>query len=192
MSKIWCGILIISIVFSILFGDIEIVSSSIISNSQKAVESTFGLIGMLCFWSGIFKIFENTSVIEKFSKKLSKIIYLIFDKNYMTKEAEKYVCLNITSNLLGIGNAATVNGIKAIKELAKTSKEGIPSDNMTKFVLINTASLQLLPSSMISLRILYGSTEATKIVLPVIIITFIALFSGLIAINVLNKVFKEV
>ncbi len=191
MSKIWCSILILSIIFSIFSGNVGNFTNSIVTQSQKAVENVIGLVGMLCFWSGIFNIMENTSILDKISSKMSHIIRLVFDKKYMTKDAEKYISLNITSNILGIGNAATINGIKAMEELSKCSKEGVANDNMTKFVLINTASLQLLPTSMIALRTLYGSQNPTKIVLPVIIITLLSLISGLASISFLNKKVKE-
>lgn len=191
MSKIWCVMIVISIVVSIALGSVGIVTNSITAQSQKAVENVIGLMGMMCFWSGIFKVLENTTVISKISKKMSKVIRLIFDKKSMSDEAEKYIALNITSNILGIGNAATVNGIKAMEELAKDSEPGVANDNMTKFVLINTASIQLLPTSMIALRTLYGSQNPTKIVIPVIVVTALSFISGIIAINILNKVIKE-
>ncbi len=183
--------IVISIVVTILLGNVGIITNSISSQSEKAVQNVLSLTGMMCFWSGIFNILENTSVINKISKKMSKIIRLIFDKETMSDEAEKYIALNITSNLLGIGNGATVNGIKAMKELAKDSKPLRASNNMTKFVLINTASIQLIPTSMIALRSLYSSAKPSNIVIPVIIVTFLSFTAGLIAINILNKVIKE-
>ncbi|MBR1883597.1 MAG: spore maturation protein [Clostridia bacterium] len=191
MSKVWTAIIIISIVFAIFCGNASNVTNSILENSQKAVDNIPNITGMLCFWSGIFKIFEGTSVVEKLADKMSVIIKKLFDKNSLSKEAEKYISLNIVSNILGVGNAATVNGIKAIKELSKYSKEGVASDNMTKFVLINTASIQIFPTSMISLRTLYGSANPAKIVIPIIVISVIALVGGLIMINILNKVMRE-
>lgn len=191
MSKVWSFIIILSIVFAIFTGSANIVTNSIMLNSQKSVENVINLIGMMCFWSGIFKIFENTSILDKLSRKMSFIIRCIFDKSKLSKDAEKYISLNMASNILGIGNAATINGIKAMEELSKFSKEGVANNNMTKFVLINTASLQLIPTSMIALRTMYGSADPTKILIPVVIVTLIALFVGITLINILNKVCKE-
>lgn len=191
MSKIWCGMIVISILVTILLGNVGIITNSIASQSEKAVQNVISLAGMMCFWSGIFNILENTSIIDKISSKMSKVIRLIFDKSSMSKDAEKYIALNITSNILGIGNGATINGIRAMQELSKSTKPGNASNNMTKFVLINTASIQLIPTSMIALRSLYGSKDPSIIVLPVIIVTVISFMAGLIAISILNKVIKE-
>ena len=187
MSKIWSCIILISIVIAFLTGIPEVITSSVISESKTAVENIINLIGMMCFWSGIFKIFENTSLLDKLSKRINKIVLKFFDKKELTQEAQKNMALNITSNILGIGNAATVNGIKAIEAMASVNKSSKPSNNMTKFVLINTASLQLIPTTMIALRSLYGSTNPTNILVPVWIVTIVALTVGLISISILNK-----
>ena len=98
------------------------------------------------------------------------------------------MCMNITTNIVGVGNAATVNGLKAIKSLHEDNNENeIPSDNMTTFVLLNTASLQLIPSSMIALRAMYGSNSPSSIVIPIWIVTAVSLVSGIVSIKILNK-----
>jgi spore maturation protein A len=190
MSKIWSCIILISIIIAFLTGIPGVITSSVMSESKTAVENIINLVGMMCFWSGIFKIFENTSLLEKLSNRINKIVLKFFDKKELTQEAQKNMALNITSNILGIGNAATVNGIKAIEAMASVNKSSKPSNNMTKFVLINTASLQLIPTSMIALRSLYGSSNPTNILVPVWIVTIISLTVGLISINILNKIIK--
>lgn len=191
MSIVFTIIFIISIAFSIITGNANIITSSITQNSSKAIQNIISLTSMMCFWSGIFKIFESTTIVEKFSKKLSIFISKIFEKDSLSESAKKYISLNIVSNMLGIGNAATVNGIKAMEELSKYSKKGIASNNMTRFVLINTASIQLFPTTMISLRNMYGSVDSAKIVFPIIIISFTALFVSMQVMKLLNVIIKE-
>ena len=190
MSKIWSFIILVSIVTAFLTGNPGIVTNSVMSESKTAVENIIYLTGMMCFWSGIFKIFENTSLLDKLSNKINKIALKFFNKKELTDEAQKCMALNITSNILGVGNAATINGIKAIEAMASVNKSDKPSNNMTKFVLINTASLQLIPTNMIALRTLYGSSNPTSIMIPVWIVTIISLTVGLISISILNKVIK--
>lgn len=190
MSKIWSCIILISIIIAFLTGVPDVITSSAISESKIAVENIINLAGMMCFWSGIFKIFENTSLLEKFSNKINKIVLKLFNRKELSEEAEKKIALNVTSNILGIGNAATVHGIRAIEEMAKVNKSTKPSDNMTKFVLINTASIQLIPTSMIAMRSLYGSSNPASILMPVWIVTIIALIIGLVSISILNKFIK--
>ena len=153
MSKIWGAMLIISIAVAIFTGNVETVVSSIMTSGQNAVENILGLVGMMCFWNGLFNIFEKTSAIKTFSKFFSKIIGKLFNKKELNEKAVEYMSMNMASNIVGIGNAATVNGIKAIEELQKENpKKDEPNDNMTTFVLVNTASWQLIPTNIIALR----------------------------------------
>lgn len=188
MSKIWGAMLIISIAVAVVTGNVESVINSIMSSGQGAVENMLGLIGMMCFWNGLFNIFEKTSAIKSFSKFFSKIIGKLFNKKELNEKAVEYMSMNIASNIVGIGNAATVNGIKAIEELQnENSNKELPSNNMTTFVLINTASLQLIPTNIIALRAMYGSASPSAIVVPIWIVTAVALTVGLISIKILNK-----
>jgi spore maturation protein A len=168
----------------------NVITSSVISESKIAVENIITLTGMMCFWSGIFKIFEKTSLLDKLSNKVNRIVLKFFNKKELTEEAQKNMALNITSNILGIGNASTINGVKAMEAMAAINKSDKPTNNMTKFVLINTASIQLIPTSMIALRTLYGSSDPTCILIPVWIITIVSLIAGLISICILNKIIK--
>ncbi len=188
MSKIWSFMIIISIIIAFFIGNPDIIINSIMDSSKNAIENVITLAAMICFWSGIFNIFDKTSI----SKKFSKIFKIFFKKIFNTKElsdkAQEYMSMNISTNIIGIGNAATINGIKAMEEMQKNNKYvDKPSDNMTIFVLLNTASLQLIPTNMIAMRAIYGSTDPSSIVIPVWIVTFLSLISGIISIKILNK-----
>ncbi len=188
MSKIWSYMIILSIIIAIFFGMGDKVISAIMDGSKSAIENVITLCGMMCFWSGIFKIFENTSGLSKFSKFFSKILGFLFNKKDLTDKAKEYISLNVTSNIVGVGNASTLNGIKAMEEMQKTnSVKDTASDNMTTFVLLNSASLQLIPTSMIALRALYNSENPSEIIIPIWIVTFFSLLAGIICIKILNK-----
>lgn len=142
----------------------------------------------MCFWSGIFNILEKTNAIEKISNIFSKFIGVLFYKRNLSDLSKKYMCMNIVTNIIGVGNASTLNGIKAIKSLNDDNKNSdIPSDNMTIFVLLNTASLQLIPSSIIALRALYGSSNPNITVIPTWLVTGCSLIAGIVSIRLLNK-----
>ena len=188
MAKVWGIMLIISLVISMINGNVSVILDSIMQSSASAIENVITLAGMMCFWSGIFNIFEKTSILDKFSNIFKKFIFILFDKKHLNKKAIEYISLNITSNVIGIGNASTLNGIKAINALQEENDiKDIPNDNMTTFVLLNTASLQLIPTNIIALRSLYGSVDPTNIVLPIWIVTLCSLISGISAIKILNK-----
>lgn len=188
MSKIWSFMIIFSIVVAFFTGYTENIITNVMESSQSAVENIIGLIAMTCFWSGIFNIFENTSAIGKFGNFFKKFIYKIFNKKELSDKCVEYMSMNIATNVIGVGNASTVNGIKAMEELQKENPlKKVPNDNITTFVLINTASIQLIPTSMIAMRAIYGSTNPSLIIIPVWIVTIIALIIGLISIKILNK-----
>lgn len=188
MSKIWSFIIVIGIIIACFLGNADTVIDSIMNGSKASIENVINLAGMMCFWSGMFKILSETKIIKTFAKKFSKILYLLFDKKDLTDEAVEYMSLNITSNMIGVGNAATINGIKSIKELQKINdKKDRPNNNMTTFIVLNAASLQIIPTNMIAMRALYNSENPTAIVIPIWIITITSLIVGLIAIKILNK-----
>lgn len=188
MSKVWSFLIIFSISVSFITGSFENVINIIMTSSKSAVENVITLVGIMCFWNGMFNIFEKTSAIDKFSKFFKKPLNLLFGKNNLSDESLKYVSLNVTSNLVGVGNASTINGLKAIESMQKDNKyKDKPTDSMTTFVLLNTASLQLIPTSIIALRSMYGSTNPSGIVLPIWIVTTLALISGISVIKFLNK-----
>lgn len=188
MSKIWTFMLLISITVAIVFGNPETVINSITTSGKSAVENILTLAGMMCFWSGIFNVFENTNAIKSFSRFFAKFISKIFDKKELNEKSIGYMSMNISTNMLGVGNAATVNGIRAMEELQKENKyKERPTNNMTTFVLLNTASLQIIPTNMIALRTLYGSSNPTAIVVPIWIVSITSLIIGFIAIKILNR-----
>lgn len=188
MAKIWGTMLIISLVIAMITGNVNVVLDSVMQSSASAIENVITLAGMMCFWSGIFNIFENTSILDKFSNIFKKVIFILFDKKSLNKKAIDYISLNVTSNVIGIGNASTLNGIRAINALQEENDiKDIPNDNMTTFVLLNTASLQLIPTNIIALRSLYGSVNPTNIVIPIWIVTMCSLIAGITSIKILNK-----
>lgn len=188
MSKIWSFIIIVGIIIACFMGNVETVIDSVMDGSKSSIENVINLTGMMCFWSGMFKILSETKILKIFAKKFSKILYLLFDKKNLSDEAVEYMSLNITSNMIGVGNAATINGIKSIKELQKINdKKDRPNNNMTTFIVLNAASLQIIPTNMIAMRALYNSENPTSIVIPIWIVTITSLIVGLIAIKILNK-----
>lgn len=191
MSKIWAFMMIFSMAVAIFLGSPGDVISYIMEYSKISIQNILELAGIMCFWSGIFNIFENTSAVTKVSNFFNRFIFKIFDNTKLSEKAKEYMSLNIVTNILGIGNAATVNGINAMKEMQEQNdKKDVPSDNMATFVLVNTASLQLIPTSMIAMRAMYKSANPSSIIVPVWIVTIISLITGVTMIKILNKKFR--
>ena len=190
LNKIWPFFIMISFIFAIITGNIENFNSSIFSSCTQAVELTIKLFGTMCLWNGLMKIVQETSLIKRLSNMISPLMKVLFPK--MKKEDKEYkeITINIIANLLGIGNAATPLGLKAMQTMKEKNpnKERI-TDPMAMFIVLNTASLQLIPSAVIAVRASLGSTNATQIILPVWIATITADIAGIIASKILMKKF---
>lgn len=186
MRVVWSTILIICIVFSFAISSPNVVLESITNSSKSSIENIFTIASMLLFWSGIFNILSNTKVLSKVASKIYNIFSFLFKKEEVSQKAKEYISLNIASNLLGIGNASTINSLNGIEELQKNNKNHQKiNKSMAVFIALNTASMQIIPTSMISLRVLYNSKRPEIIILPVILVSILSLIVSLIFVNIL-------
>lgn len=172
----------ISILSAVVTNRIPELSNSILSGAKDAIDLTLSIMGMMCFWSGIMKIAEKSNLTQKISKFFKFFLKFIFPNCSHTSKASQAICMNITANLLGLGNAATPFGIKAMQELQKSNKsKETASNSMIMLAVINTASFQIIPTMLCTLRQKHGSGNPMKI-LPYLWITSIcALTVGIIA-----------
>ena len=153
LNKIWCFFILVAIIFSIINGKYMEVNNSIFKSIDTTKSLILTLFFNICFWSGIINIIKNTSLIgilKKLLKPLLKIIFPALDSN---EEIKEYMSMNIVSNLLGLGNSSTPAGLKTMELLQEKNKDkAILSNEMLLFILMNTASIQLIPTSIISIR----------------------------------------
>lgn len=186
MNLVWISVLMVSLGI-LLFTNVDIAFSTILSGSEKAIALTLKLWAIYAVWLGILKIVEDTGLDKKIGKLLSPLINFLFGKT--DKETHNQIAINITSNLLGMGNACTPSGIKALKGLDKGSQ--VATSAMIMFMILNTSSLQLLPTTVIGLRVAAGSTNPNDIIFPTLIATFVSTFSGIIMCKICSKIFKS-
>lgn len=188
INKIWCFFIFIAIIFGFINGSYEEVNNSIFSSINSTIELIFTLFGSMCFWNGIMNIVKNTSLINKIKNILNPLIKFLFPDLSKESEAYKNISINMASNLIGLGNASTPAGLKAMKELQKENKnKKTLSKNMILFMLINTASIQLIPTTIISIRMSLGSKNPSGIILGV---WFASLSSFLFIIFITKIYFK--
>ena len=186
LNKIWPLFLIVSIIYAIFSGNVESLSNGIFSYAGKAVELSITFLGTMCLWTEIIK---NTSLINKLKKLLKPIMKILFPN--IKKEDKEYdeISMNIVANLLGIGNAATPLGIKAMQTMQEKNKEKNKlTDSMVLFIVLNTASIQIIPTTVIAIRNSLGSQNPTKIIIPVWIATICAAVSGITLTKLLLKI----
>ncbi len=168
LNKIWGFIVVLSIICSIVLGKTENLSNAFVDSAADAIALLLTLAGIICLWSGLMKIAEQSglnALIARLFAPLLKRLFPHLDKDSAAFEA---ICMNISANLLGLGNTATPLGLKAMKELhAQNGRSDTASDEMVIFVVMNTASLQLMPTMLGSLRAKYGSAAPFEILVPV-------------------------
>ncbi len=188
MNYIWGAMILIAIIVSIFTGRIEETVLAATEGAKSGVETSIGLLGIMCLWTGIARIGEKAGMIKAFAKVLKPIIKLLFPKIKADGPAASAMVLNMVANFMGMGNAATPLGINATKELHKLNGyKAVASNEMCMFVVINTASLQLIPTTIISLRQGYGATSPAEIFLPVWMVSIAALVVGVTVAKILEK-----
>lgn len=181
LNKLWPFFLIISIIYAIFNGKIEDLNSSIFDSVKSAVELTITLFGTLCLWNGIMQIAIKSNLVNIICKALRPAIKFLFPKIKIGSKVEQEISMNITANILGLGNAATPLGLKAMKSMQKENqKKDTLSDSMVMFIIINTASIQLIPTTVIAIRNSMNSTNPSEIILPVWIVTICAAISAVL------------
>lgn len=175
LNIVWPIFIIISFSFAIFSGNLEKLNSSIFESTNDAINLSLNLLGTICLWNGIMQIASSTSVIEKLTKFLKPVIKFLFPELKNNSKIQKEISMNMIANILGLGNAATPLGLKAMKSMQKeNTKKDTLSDSMMMFIVLNTASIQIIPTTVIAIRNSLGSNNPTSIVFPVWIATIAA------------------
>lgn len=184
MNKIWAGMIIISILLSIFSGDLQGLISELMSSTQGAIETVLDMLGMMCMWSGFMKIAEESGIVKSISKKVTPLVKILFPELPKDNEATGHIAMNMTANILGLGNIATPLGLKAMEKLEKynENKDRL-SNSMMMFIILNTASIQIIPTSIIALRATYNSNNPADVVLPIIIASLGSVVAGIILVK---------
>mgnify|MGYP003438228015 CR=1 FL=1 len=180
INYLWSLFLIVGVIYSIIKGNNNL-TNNLLTSGTKAIDMIINLVPLMCLWLGVMKIADTSGLLNIVSHKLSKFIKIIFPEIPKGDPAIGYISSNIVMNMLGLGNAATPFGIKAMKELKRLNKNSdVASHSMITFLVINTSSVTIIPTTVISLRILNGSSNASEIMTATIITTFLSTFIALL------------
>ncbi len=192
LNIVWPIFIIISFSYAIFSGNLESLNSSIFQSTEDAINLTLSLLGTICLWNGIMQIASKTTIIDKLTKVLNPIIRVLFPDLKNNPQIQQEVSMNMIANILGLGNAATPLGLKAMKSMQKeNNKKDILSDSMMMFIVINTASIQIIPTTVIAIRNSLGSENPTSIVFPVWIVTICAAMARNTSNKAINKNYKK-
>ena len=181
INYIWGGFFIIGIIYSFITGNTEGINNEILTSASSSVNMILQILPIMCLWLGIMQIASDSGLIKKLSRKITPLITKLFPDIPPEHEALTLISSNIIMNMLGLGNAATPFGLKAMKSMQSLNKEkDTATRSMITFLVINTASVTIIPTTVISFRIIAGSTNPTDIVLVSIITSFLSCIIGLI------------
>ena len=180
VSVIWAVLIFLGVFYYLFTGNIEALNNEVLTNSKKAFELMLELMPVIVLWTGLMKIAEDSGLLFKFAKLLSPFLRKLFPEVKKDSLALGYIASNIAANMLGLGSAATPFGLKAMDELQKENpnkKEA--STPMITFLVLNTAGVTIIPTTILAMRVMYNSANPEEIILPAILATAISSISGL-------------
>lgn len=191
MNYIFVFLILISFICAIITGRLDSTVDAIFASSKTAVEIALSLIGIMGFWLGIVNIAKKSGLVETIAKVLKKPIGWVFPDAKENPEAVSNISLNITANALGLSNAATPFGIKAMESMQeKNENKEYATNSMCTFLAINTAGFQIVPATVIAILAAAGMDNPTQIIIPTLIVTSFAFLSALFFAKVLERFFK--
>ncbi len=188
VNYLWGGMILVSIVVAGAQGNIEVITSSMFDSAEKAVSVAISLLSIMAFWLGFMKIIEKSGLINIIQVILKPLAFFLFPQVPRNHPAMNAILMNMSANLLGMGNAATPFGIKAMEEMQKlNSRPEEATDEMCTFLAVNTSSLTLVPTTVIALRAATGSLNPAEIIGTTIVATFVSTFMALLFDRILRK-----
>ena len=188
VNKIWALFIVVGIVFCLFTNKIDILNNTILNSGKNSLDMILKIFPVMALWLGIMNVAKKAGLLNKFSKMLYPIMHKIFPEIPKNHESLGFICSNIVANMFGLGNAATPFGLKAMQSLQEINpKKDTASRSMITFLVINTSGVTIIPTTVISMRMMYESKNPTEIVLACILTTFISLICALIIDYVIVK-----
>ena len=181
VNIIWVALILIAILYSFFTGQIDVINNGILTHATSGINLIMELMPLIVLWTGIMKIAEISGLLNVFARILNPILSKLFPSLPKNHKALGYIASNIGANMLGLGSAATPFGLKAMEELQKDNpKKSEATEAMITFLVLNTGGVTLIPTTVIALRMMYGSANPTEIIITSILATTVSSVSGLI------------
>lgn len=184
------GLFLLSLVFGCVTGQLSAVSAAALNGAQAAVELCLSMAGAICLWSGVMTVMDRCGLSAKLARLLRPILRRLLPKASRDSETLAAVSANVSANLLGLGNAATPLGIRAAARMAEGCG-GVASDELCRLVVLNTASIQLLPTTVAAVRSAHGCTAPFDILPSVWLSSVLSVAAGLLAARSLQAVWRR-
>lgn len=188
INILWFFMIGIGIIVGLFNGRLEAITHAAMDSAQLAVEMCMGFIGIWALWLGLMNVAQKSGVIYYLSKLISPVLKILFPDVPKNHPAMGAMIMNMAANMMGLGNAATPLGLKAMEELQKLNDyKNRASNAMCTFLVINTSSIQLIPTTVIALRMSAGSNNPTEIIGTSLIATTVSTIIGILSVRLLEK-----
>ena len=186
MAWIWTGMVMLSLVFGILSGNLDEVANAAMAGAQSAIDLSVSMAGMLCLWSGIMEVMNVCGLSRGLARAFRPLLRQLLPEASRDEETLAAVSANVSANLLGLGNAATPLGIRAARRMARGCG-GVASHELCLLVVLNTASIQLLPTTIASVRAAAGCRTPFDILPAVWFASVLSVAAGLLTARLLSR-----
>jgi spore maturation protein A len=192
INIIWIILISIGIIYGTFTNNLEVVNNTIIDSTKVSLDMLLKIFPVLALWMGLTKIAEKSELLQNLSLKLSPLLRKLFPEIPKGHESLGLIASNVISNIFGLGSAATPFGLKAMKSLQELNKnKKVASRSMITFLVLNTSGLTIIPTTIISLRMMHGSTNPTIIVFACILSTTFSTIGGIIVDRILARRYKD-
>lgn len=190
MGVIWTAMILASILFSCASGTTAAVGEAALSGAEEAVKLCLSVGGIMCLWCAVMELMRRCKIADALARALKPVLRLLFPESAKHESILEPLSANVSANLLGLGNAATPMGIQAAKGMAALGKAGVATDELCRLVVLNTASIQLLPTTIAAIRAAEGAAVPFDILPAVWISSAVSVAAGLLAAYLMQRVCK--
>ena len=190
MAWLWTGMVLISLIFGALTGNLSSLSAAALEGAQSAVELCFTMCGVMCLWTGVMELMDQCALTDKIAALFRPLLRRLLPQASRDSETLAAVSANLSADLLGLGNAATPLGIRAVRRMSRGCG-GVASDELCLLVVLNTASIQLLPTTLAGVRASLGAADPFDILPCVWLVSLLSVLAGLLAAKVLARFWRD-
>lgn len=187
MSLIWLILLLLATLTGLLTGSTQAVGAAALTGAQSAVTLVFSMAGAICLWSALAKLMDVSGLMQKLTRLLRPVLRRLFPDSARDERTMGFLCANLSANLLGLGNAATPMGVNAVRRMQSRAATDEATDDMCLLIVMNSASVQLIPSTVAALRASLGAVSAFDILPAVWLASFVSVSSGILAARLLRR-----
>ena len=191
MSYLWTGMVVVSLLVSLLNGTGANLSSAILEGASSAITLGLSIVGPLCLWSGLAVVMENSGISSFLARVMSPVLQRLFPRSYADSKAANLISANVSANLLGLGNAATPLGIAATRRMKELSSTSYANDELCLLIVMNTASIQLIPTTVAAVRSSLGAASPFDILPAVWLTSLCSVGAGIMAAKILRRFFPH-